>query len=181
MGAGSVAAFQPAAFRVSCALSLQTKLYALPASHAVRVYETLVSHLQLHYKHGYTLPIASSIRLQVGRPAGCRRLWWNQQPQCGPCSLSGGLLVTSGTSSWGRGRWSQEGTLADCSILSASRGCSACASEGPSLSPAVASHVIRERGLHRLSGWGAATAGSLLRLCSPSALDVCRVGQPRWG
>ncbi|XP_043416871.1 tuberin isoform X4 [Prionailurus bengalensis] len=44
---------------------LQTKLYALPASHAVRVYETLVSHLQLHYKHGYTLPIASSIRLQA--------------------------------------------------------------------------------------------------------------------
>ncbi|XP_029802286.1 tuberin [Suricata suricatta] len=46
-------------------LSLQTKLYTLPASHAVRVYQTLVSHLQLHYKHGYTLPIASSIRLQA--------------------------------------------------------------------------------------------------------------------
>ncbi|XP_060028593.1 tuberin isoform X3 [Erinaceus europaeus] len=44
---------------------LQTKLYSLPASHAVRVYETLVGHLQLHYKHGYTLPIASSIRLQA--------------------------------------------------------------------------------------------------------------------
>uniref|UniRef100_A0A8D1FKD4 Tuberin n=1 Tax=Sus scrofa TaxID=9823 RepID=A0A8D1FKD4_PIG len=44
---------------------LQTKLYALPASHAMRVYETLVSHLQLHYKHSYTLPIASSIRLQA--------------------------------------------------------------------------------------------------------------------
>lgn len=77
-GAGSVAAFQPAASKVSLALSLQTKLYALPASHAVRVYETLVSHLQLHYKHSYTLPIASSIRLQVGRPADCRGLWWNQ-------------------------------------------------------------------------------------------------------
>ncbi|XP_045397120.1 tuberin isoform X6 [Lemur catta] len=44
---------------------LQTKLYTLPASHAVRVYETLVSHVQLHYKHSYTLPIASSIRLQA--------------------------------------------------------------------------------------------------------------------
>ncbi|KAM4814205.1 tuberin isoform X12 [Urocitellus parryii] len=43
---------------------LQTKLYTLPASHAMRVYETLVSHIQLHYKHGYSLPIASSIRLQ---------------------------------------------------------------------------------------------------------------------
>ncbi|KAM7148291.1 tuberin isoform 2-T3 [Molossus nigricans] len=44
---------------------LQTKLYALPASHATRVYEMLVSHIQLHYKHSYTLPIASSIRLQA--------------------------------------------------------------------------------------------------------------------
>ncbi|XP_055265175.1 tuberin isoform X2 [Moschus berezovskii] len=44
---------------------LQTKLYSLPASHAARVYETLVSHIQLHYKHSYTLPIASSIRLQA--------------------------------------------------------------------------------------------------------------------
>lgn len=36
------------------------------------MYETLVSHIQLHYRHSYTLPIASSIRLQVcalGRPA----------------------------------------------------------------------------------------------------------------
>uniref|UniRef100_A0A8D2JQR3 Tuberin n=1 Tax=Sciurus vulgaris TaxID=55149 RepID=A0A8D2JQR3_SCIVU len=44
---------------------LQTKLYTLPASHAMRVYETLVNHIQLHYKHGYSLPIASSIRLQA--------------------------------------------------------------------------------------------------------------------
>ncbi|XP_004596682.2 tuberin isoform X2 [Ochotona princeps] len=44
---------------------LQTKLYTLPASHATRVYETLVGHLQLHYKHNYALPIASSIRLQA--------------------------------------------------------------------------------------------------------------------
>uniref|UniRef100_A0A2K6FQJ0 Tuberin n=1 Tax=Propithecus coquereli TaxID=379532 RepID=A0A2K6FQJ0_PROCO len=44
---------------------LQTKLYTLPASHAVRVYKTLVSHVQQHYKHSYTLPIASSIRLQA--------------------------------------------------------------------------------------------------------------------
>lgn len=44
---------------------LQTKLYTLPASHATRVYETLIGHLQLHYKHGYTLPLASSIRLQA--------------------------------------------------------------------------------------------------------------------
>lgn len=46
-------------------LLLQTKLYCLPASHAMRVYDLLVSHLQLHYKCGYSLPIASSIRLQV--------------------------------------------------------------------------------------------------------------------
>ncbi|XP_036165107.1 tuberin isoform X2 [Myotis myotis] len=44
---------------------LQTKLYTLPASHAMRVYDMLVSHIQLHYKHSYTLPIASSIRLQA--------------------------------------------------------------------------------------------------------------------
>lgn len=44
---------------------LQTKLYCLPASHAMRVYDLLVSHLQLHYKCGYSLPIASSIRLQA--------------------------------------------------------------------------------------------------------------------
>ncbi|XP_005007464.2 tuberin isoform X8 [Cavia porcellus] len=44
---------------------LQTKLYTLPASHAMRVYEMLVSHIQLHYKHSYSLPIASSIRLQA--------------------------------------------------------------------------------------------------------------------
>lgn len=50
---------------VTSPLSLQTKLYALPASHAMRVYDMLVSHIQLHYKHSYTLPIASSIRLQV--------------------------------------------------------------------------------------------------------------------
>ncbi|XP_039211507.1 tuberin isoform X6 [Crotalus tigris] len=43
----------------------QTKLYSLPASHAMRVYEMLVHHLQLHYKHKYSLPVASSIRLQV--------------------------------------------------------------------------------------------------------------------
>ncbi|XP_078200469.1 tuberin isoform X27 [Callithrix jacchus] len=43
----------------------KTKLYTLPASHATRVYEMLVSHIQLHYKHKYTLPIASSIRLQA--------------------------------------------------------------------------------------------------------------------
>ena len=49
---------------------LQTKLYTLPASHATRVYETLISHIQLHYKHGYSLPIASSIRLQVRLPGG---------------------------------------------------------------------------------------------------------------
>ncbi|XP_054991382.1 tuberin isoform X2 [Sorex araneus] len=44
---------------------LQTKLYCLPASHAMRVYDLLVGHLQLHYKCGYSLPIASSIRLQA--------------------------------------------------------------------------------------------------------------------
>ncbi|XP_075035425.1 tuberin isoform X2 [Mixophyes fleayi] len=44
---------------------LQTKLYILPASHAVRVYEMLVNHIQLHYRNLYNSPIASSIRLQV--------------------------------------------------------------------------------------------------------------------
>ncbi|XP_012866964.1 PREDICTED: tuberin isoform X2 [Dipodomys ordii] len=44
---------------------LQTKLYTLPASHATRVYETLVNHIHLHYKHSYSLPIAGSIRLQA--------------------------------------------------------------------------------------------------------------------
>uniref|UniRef100_A0A7M4F7U9 Tuberin n=1 Tax=Crocodylus porosus TaxID=8502 RepID=A0A7M4F7U9_CROPO len=44
---------------------LQTKLYSLPASHATRVYEMLISHIRLHYKRMYSLPVASSIRLQV--------------------------------------------------------------------------------------------------------------------
>uniref|UniRef100_A0A8D0D1P5 Tuberin n=1 Tax=Sander lucioperca TaxID=283035 RepID=A0A8D0D1P5_SANLU len=44
---------------------LQSKLYSLPASHASRVYELLISHLQLHYKSKYCSAIASSIRLQV--------------------------------------------------------------------------------------------------------------------
>uniref|UniRef100_A0A669BQ11 Tuberin n=1 Tax=Oreochromis niloticus TaxID=8128 RepID=A0A669BQ11_ORENI len=44
---------------------LQSKLYSLPASHASRVYELLISHLQLHYKNKYYSTIASTIRLQV--------------------------------------------------------------------------------------------------------------------
>ncbi|XP_068448418.1 tuberin isoform X1 [Clinocottus analis] len=44
---------------------LQSKLYSLPAGHASRVYELLISHLQLHYKNKYFSAIASSIRLQV--------------------------------------------------------------------------------------------------------------------
>uniref|UniRef100_A0A671THA8 Tuberin n=1 Tax=Sparus aurata TaxID=8175 RepID=A0A671THA8_SPAAU len=44
---------------------LQSKLYSLPASHASRVFELLISHLQLHYKNKYCSAIASSIRLQV--------------------------------------------------------------------------------------------------------------------
>ncbi|XP_034043215.1 tuberin [Thalassophryne amazonica] len=44
---------------------LQSKLYSLPATHASRVYELLVSHLQLHYKNKYSSAAASSIRLQV--------------------------------------------------------------------------------------------------------------------
>ncbi|XP_066516899.1 tuberin isoform X2 [Hoplias malabaricus] len=44
---------------------LQSKLYSLPASHASRVYELLISHLQLHYKYKYGSALASSIRLQV--------------------------------------------------------------------------------------------------------------------
>lgn len=47
-------------------LSWQSKLYSLPASHAGRVYELLISHLQLHYKNKYCSAIASSIRIQVG-------------------------------------------------------------------------------------------------------------------
>lgn len=46
-------------------LTWQSKLYSLPAGHAGRVYELLISHLQLHYKNKYYSPIASSIRLQV--------------------------------------------------------------------------------------------------------------------
>lgn len=48
-------------------VSGQSKLYSLPASHASRVYELLISHLQLHYKNKYCSAIASSIRLQVRR------------------------------------------------------------------------------------------------------------------
>ncbi|KAM4632290.1 tuberin isoform 2-T2 [Discoglossus pictus] len=44
---------------------LQTKLYTLPASQAMRVYEMLINHIQLHYINLYSSPIASSIRLQV--------------------------------------------------------------------------------------------------------------------
>ncbi|KAM8842478.1 tuberin isoform 1-T2 [Synchiropus picturatus] len=44
---------------------LQSKLYSLPAAHASRVYEMLISHLQLHYKNKYSSAIASRIRLQV--------------------------------------------------------------------------------------------------------------------
>ncbi|XP_030585027.1 tuberin isoform X5 [Archocentrus centrarchus] len=44
---------------------LQSKLYSLPASHASRVFELLISHLQLHYKNKYCSAIASTIRLQV--------------------------------------------------------------------------------------------------------------------
>ena len=54
-------------------------------------------------------------------------------PQGCPRSLPGDLLVTSGTSLRGGGRWSQEGTLADCSILSTSCGCSLPSSCCPSL------------------------------------------------
>ncbi|GAA6078674.1 tuberin isoform X1, partial [Tachysurus ichikawai] len=42
-----------------------SKLYSLPASHASRVYELLISHLQLHYKNKYCSALASSVRLQV--------------------------------------------------------------------------------------------------------------------
>uniref|UniRef100_A0A8B9C8J3 TSC complex subunit 2 n=1 Tax=Anser brachyrhynchus TaxID=132585 RepID=A0A8B9C8J3_9AVES len=44
---------------------LQTKLYSLPSSHAVRVYEMLIHHVQRHYMYSYSLAVASSIRLQV--------------------------------------------------------------------------------------------------------------------
>ncbi|XP_009077896.1 PREDICTED: tuberin-like, partial [Acanthisitta chloris] len=43
---------------------LQTKLYSLPSSHAMRVYEMLIQHIQRHYRYSYSLPVASSIRLQ---------------------------------------------------------------------------------------------------------------------
>lgn len=51
-------------------LSLQTKLYSLPSSHATRVYEMLIQHVQRHYIYSYSLPVASSIRLQVGAAPG---------------------------------------------------------------------------------------------------------------
>uniref|UniRef100_A0A8C7XD26 Tuberin n=1 Tax=Oryzias sinensis TaxID=183150 RepID=A0A8C7XD26_9TELE len=44
---------------------LQSKLYSLPASHASRVYEMLVSHLQLHYKNKYCSAVSAAIRLKV--------------------------------------------------------------------------------------------------------------------
>ncbi|KFO77103.1 Tuberin [Cuculus canorus] len=44
---------------------LQTKLYSLPSSHAMRVYEMLIHHVQRHYNYTYSLPVATSIRLQV--------------------------------------------------------------------------------------------------------------------
>ncbi|XP_074697061.1 tuberin isoform X2 [Strix aluco] len=44
---------------------LQTKLYSLPSSHATRVYEMLIHHVQRHYIYAYSLAVASSIRLQV--------------------------------------------------------------------------------------------------------------------
>ncbi|NXI61249.1 TSC2 protein, partial [Anseranas semipalmata] len=44
---------------------LQTKLYSLPSSHAMRVYEMLIHHVQRHYMYAYSLAVASSIRLQV--------------------------------------------------------------------------------------------------------------------
>ncbi|XP_040445911.1 tuberin isoform X7 [Falco naumanni] len=44
---------------------LQTKLYSLPSSHAMRVYEMLIHHVQRHYIYAYSLAVASSIRLQV--------------------------------------------------------------------------------------------------------------------
>ncbi|XP_076845462.1 tuberin isoform X2 [Brachyhypopomus gauderio] len=44
---------------------LQSKMYSLPASHASRVYELLIAHLQLHYKNKHCSVLASSIRLQV--------------------------------------------------------------------------------------------------------------------
>ncbi|NXX40832.1 TSC2 protein, partial [Tricholaema leucomelas] len=44
---------------------LQTKLYSLPSSHAMRVYEMLIHHIQRHYMYAYSLAVASSIRLQV--------------------------------------------------------------------------------------------------------------------
>uniref|UniRef100_A0A674HK81 Tuberin n=1 Tax=Taeniopygia guttata TaxID=59729 RepID=A0A674HK81_TAEGU len=43
----------------------KTKLYSLPSSHATCVYEMLIQHVQRHYKYSYSLPVASSIRLQV--------------------------------------------------------------------------------------------------------------------
>lgn len=95
---------------VTSTLSPQTKLYALPASHAMRVYETLVSHLQLHYKHSYTLPIASSIRLQVGRGLPGTWPWLPFRAGRGgfhgvPSNCIGlGDAVTTG---WGGGRWPQ--------------------------------------------------------------------------
>lgn len=124
-GAGSLAAFQPPALKVTATLSLQTKLYALPASHAVRVYETLVSHMELHYRHDYALPIASSIRLQV-----CRGRW--------PSTALGAPAAAHGwpwPASWGPGsarrdprlgRWqgAQEGSPADYSDLCTGCGCS---------------------------------------------------------
>uniref|UniRef100_A0A6Q2WYC3 Tuberin n=1 Tax=Esox lucius TaxID=8010 RepID=A0A6Q2WYC3_ESOLU len=44
---------------------LKSKLYSLPSSHASRVYELLISHMQLHYMNRYSSPVAGRIRLEV--------------------------------------------------------------------------------------------------------------------
>uniref|UniRef100_S4R7P3 Tuberin n=1 Tax=Petromyzon marinus TaxID=7757 RepID=S4R7P3_PETMA len=44
---------------------LQSKLFLLPANHAVQVYEILIAHLQKHYRMGYNMDVANAIRIQV--------------------------------------------------------------------------------------------------------------------
>lgn len=104
LGAGSLPASWPRALGATGTLSPQTKLYSLPASHAMRVYETLVGHIQLHYKHDYTLPIAASIRLQVG--------WglWADRGRAAPTAAQGWPRPASGVPAGARrelrpGRW----------------------------------------------------------------------------
>ncbi|XP_043945122.1 tuberin isoform X2 [Protopterus annectens] len=62
----SVMPFEDVKVAVSGLLDiLQIKLFSLPASHASRVYDLLICHMQSHYKNMYCSSTANSVRLKV--------------------------------------------------------------------------------------------------------------------